>query len=280
MKSEKKIILVTVCHNRKQYLRKALDSALNSTLDKKHWVHLVIDSGSTQPEIRKIIKEYCDKHDHMNYKFFDDNINQMPAYNFALYYVEEKYPEIEFMMHLDSDDIISPKGLEVCLKNMQKHPQVGMLYSGFNGIDDKGKNLFKDHLKSKRPMSATEELTESGQRIYRVRQVGKNGNNFTHLRCLRLKEFRSKVGKFSEEYPFSTDFYIYTEVLDAGMILMRARNDDGTCPVLYHWRTQKKKNVPKGITCQVEKDHGETQRNDYLTMRDFYKGKWTKEGRM
>lgn len=269
----KHTVLITVCHNRKQYLRKALDSALNSSLSTKHWNHIVVDSGSTQPEVREIIKEYCDKHDHMHYKFFDENINQMPAYNYAVKYVREQWPEVEFIAMMDSDDLLGKFALEKGYEAMQNE-NVDITYSDFRVIGVKGEIIVKRHLKSKRLVAENIELLEEGQRQYRVYQLHpKVGNFATHFRYIRLSSFVEKMGGlFNEDYPFSTDFSIYTYALDVGMVLKKLDQ------ILYQWRTHRK--GKRGATGQVEKDHGARQNSDYLEMRQYFRDKWTSEGRI
>lgn len=268
----KHTILVTVVHNRKQYLRKALNSAINSTLDKAYWNHLIIDSGSTQSECREIIKEYCDKYDHMYYKFFDENINQMPAYNWALEHIQKIWPEIEFMAMMDSDDLLGKFALESGYETM-KNPLVDLTYSDFRVIDEGGNTVVKKHPKSKRLVPENIELTEEGQRAYRKYQLHpKIGNFATHFRYIRISSFLKKMDKFDETRPFSTDFSIYSFGLDAGMILKKIDK------VLYCWRTHKKGKA--GNTGQVEKDHGKRQHNDLLEMTEYFREKWTQEGRI
>lgn len=268
----KKIMLVTVVHDRKQYLRECLDSALKSTLPKDQWVHLVIDSGSNQPECREIIKEYCDKWDHMYYKFFDENINQMPAYNWALDWVRENYPEIDLACCLDSDDWISTRALNVAVKEFKARPELGFVFSDFNMIDGNGKVMVKRHPKSKRRVPKKIELTKEGQRMLRVIQVNKkSGNIATHLRCFRISEWLEKVGRIREDYLYSTDFVFYCEAL------LHEINLGKIDEVLYHWRNQSVKGN-KNPTKQVEKDHGDIQHNDYLALRDEYERKFKERG--
>lgn len=269
----KHTVLITICHNRKQYLRKALDSALRSTLDTEYWRHLIIDSGSTQPEVREIIKEYCDQHEHMYYKFFDENINQMPGYNWAIEHINKEWPETQFIAMMDSDDLLGTYALEKGYEAMQDD-RVDITYSDFRVIGIKGETIVKKHLKSKRLMPVEIELEEEGQLKYRQAQLSQKIGNFaTHFRYIRLSSFYAKMGgKFVEDYPFSTDFSIYTYALDAGMTLKKIDQ------ILYLWRTHKKGKA--GATGQVEKDHGERQRNDYLEMRQYFEDKWSEEGRL
>ena len=232
---------------------------------------MIIDSGSTQPECREIIKEYCDKYDHMYYKFFDENINQMPAYNCALQYVQEEWPEISYFSCLDSDDKLAIASLERGVEVMESDDRIGIIYSDFNIIDSKSKLVTKRHLKSKRLVPEKDELSEEGQKKYRFYQVHpKVGNFATHLRVIRIKDLVEKMNGFSEEFPFSTDFSIYASALDTGVVLKKVDQ------VLYHWRVHNVKT--KGQTRQVQADHGQIQHGDYLTLRDFYKDKWEREG--
>lgn len=272
MEVNKKIILVTTIHNRAHYLRKCLDSALGSTLDKEHWVHLLIDNASSDGAT-EIAQEYCDKWEHMYLVRNEKNIGQMPAYNFALDWVKEKFPSISFFSMEDSDDLIAKVALAECLRIFEANPKIDVSYSDFHMIGKQGEILVKAHPKSKRRVPKEIELTEKGQRMYREAQLHKkNGNIATHLRFLRLSSLYKKMKRFSEEYEYSTDFLIYTQSLDCGMRLAKIDK------VLYLWRNHKKGNENK--TGQVEKDHGKQQRDDYLTLRDYYEQKWKKEGRI
>ncbi len=267
--SEKKIMLVSVVHNRKQYLKEALDSATKSSLDTKHFVHLIIDSGSTQPECREIIKEHCDEHDNAYYKFFDENINQMKSYNWALEWRRKNFKEIKYFCCLDSDDRIGKFALQRAIETFEEFPQVGLVYSNFHMMDDKGRISLKNHPKSKQVPKDIEILPE-GQKIMRSWQV--KLNMMTHLRAMRICEIE-KIG-FDERYPFSTDFSLYCSMMDIGVIVKKIGPE-----ALYLWRNQglKKKALP---TVQVEKDHGGQQRSDFLALKEYYTEKWKKEGKI
>jgi len=279
MASKKKVLLITTIYNRAHYLSACLDSALNSTLDKKYWVHLLIDNASTDGAT-KIAQEYCDKHEHMYLVKNETNIGQMPAYNFALDWVREKFSEIEYLSMLDSDDLIAKAGLETCFDLFEREPSIDISYSGFHVIGPgKGKIQVKNHPKSHRIVPKEIELTEAGQRAYRQRQINvRNGNVATHLRFLRLSSLFSKMGRFNEDKEFSTDFNIYTSALDFGMILARADAGKNNKGVLYLWRDHGKR---KGeVVIQVEKNHGEIQNRQWHELREFYEKKWKKEGRI
>jgi glycosyltransferase involved in cell wall biosynthesis len=276
--SQKKIVLVTTIYNRVRYLPECLDSALNSTLDKEYWIHLLIDNASSDGA-QEIAREYCDEHEHMYLIENEDNIGQMPAYNYALDWVQEKFSEITYLSMLDSDDRIARRGLEVCLDLFENEPLIDISYSGFHMMGKDGEILLKNHPKSKRIMPKEIELTEEGQRRYRVAQINKkSGNLMTHLRFLRLSSFFEKMGRFKEDKEFSTDFNIYTSALDCEMMLGRADVGDDDTGVLYLWRSHgKRKNWEVN---QVERDHGEIQHAQWQELREFYEEKWKEEGRI
>ena len=255
--SEKKIILVTTIYNRANYLEACLESSLRSTLDKKYWVHLLIDNASTDGA-NKIAKEYCDKHDHMYFVQNDTNIGQMPAYNFSLAWVQEKFPEIELLSMLDSDDLLGKLALEKSYEEFVKHPELSITYSDFNVIDKKGKMVTKKHPKS---IKVQDELTKEGQA--KLRRFMWSRNIATHFRMMKVKEVVELMGGFNEDYPYSTDYSIYMFALDAGMMMKKV---DAT---LYNWRTHK---------TQVERQFSPEQTQNMLDLKANFETTWKARG--
>jgi len=117
------IILVTLVHNRKHLVGAALQSAVNQTLPKDKWLHLVIDNASTD-DADKVCAFFANKYSHVVFKRRDQNYHQMPSYNWAMEWIEKNYPYIEVMVHLDSDDELKPTALQEVYDTFQQYPDL------------------------------------------------------------------------------------------------------------------------------------------------------------
>jgi glycosyltransferase involved in cell wall biosynthesis len=141
-------VLFTTVRNRKQYLSASIESALNQSVGIKNtFVHIIMNNGSEDGAF-EIAKEYAKKHPHIELIDFGENIHQLPAYNYGMKYVKEKYPEIKYYADLDSDDILGKYAIEENIRVMEANKDVMGTYSDFNVIDTKGRVIIKKHPKS------------------------------------------------------------------------------------------------------------------------------------
>ena len=247
--SDKKIILVTTIFNREQYMKPCIESALKSTLDKKYWVHLLIDNSSTD-NAGKIAKEICNEHEHMYFVQNDTNIGQMPAYNNAIRWCKENYPEILYISMLDSDDLLGKLALEKSYDEFIKYPDLSITYSDFNVINKHGKLEIKRNPKA---IKVKDELKPENQAKLRKLMWAKN--IATHFRMLKINDVVEKMKGFNTKFLYSTDYSIYMFALDCGMLMKKVDSKHA----LYNWRVHK---------TQVERQFSPEQTQDMLDLKE------------
>lgn len=253
--TNKKIMLVTLVHNRKHLVGEAIQSAINQTLSKDYWVHLIIDNASTDGA-DQVAEVFANKHEHIHFVRMNTNLHQMPAYNWALGWVREKYPEINLMTHLDSDDKLGTFALEETEKAFAKYPEIGQIYSDFNVIDKKGNIKIKAHGKA---AMVPNQFTKEGQ--IALRRVFLRDNPIGHLRSMRI-DCLEKIGGFDESKRFATDYNMAAKMLEKFPIIKLPK-------ILYNWRQH---------DIQVERQHSPEQTKNWKDLQAFYREKWKKDG--
>jgi glycosyltransferase involved in cell wall biosynthesis len=220
----------------------ALQSAVNQTLSKDKWTHLVIDNASTDGAA-DVCEVFAKKYPHIKFVKMESNVGQQPAFNFVLEkWLPDNAPEAEILCNLDSDDELVPNALAEVEKMFDAHPEIGQTYSGFHIIDGKGGVKVKNHPKAK---LVANQFTAEGQKT--LRKIFLSQNPIGHMRSFRIK----CLGGFNTKYTYSTDYNA------AGRMLMRypvVKIDQ----VLYRWRQH---------TEQVERQHSPQQTQDWKDMQ-------------
>ena len=250
-----KIVLVTIVHNRRHLVGEAIQSAINQTLSKDNWIHLVLDNASTDGA-DKVAEAFGNKYEHINFFRMGKNLHQMKAYNWALKWIEDNHPEAEIMAHLDSDDILLPNALQEVATMFKAHPEIGQTYSGFNIINKGGAVKHKNHAKAK---LVKDQFKSEGQLA--LRRMFIKANPIGHFRAMRIK-FVKKVGGFDETRRFSTDYNMAGKMLEKFPVVKINK-------VLYNWRQH---------DTQVERQHSPEQTKNWQQLQIYYKKRWKELG--
>jgi glycosyltransferase involved in cell wall biosynthesis len=253
-----KIVLVTLVHNRKHLVGLALQSAVNQTLPKDKWVHLIIDNASTDGA-DKVCEVFEKKHKHIHFVRMGKNLHQMPAYNKAIEWIDKNYPKAEVLAQLDSDDMLYAEALEKINQYFNKYPEIGMTYSNFSIIGSSPKNKVKiySHPKAR---EAPNQFTTDGQKVLRKMQI--SGNVVGHMRALRISCLKD-IGGFDETYKYSTDYNMACAMLQKYSVVKINGKP------LYMWREHGD---------QVQGHSSPEQTKNYYELKKYYTEKWKKEG--
>lgn len=116
----KPISVVVTSYNQKEYLREALDSVINQTVNPKEII--VCDDYSTDGS-REMLKSYKKKYDNIRLIFQDKNVGVAKNRNSGL-----KYANSPFISILDGDDLYYKNKLELEY-NAIKDSEYGWAYS-------------------------------------------------------------------------------------------------------------------------------------------------------
>lgn len=252
-----KTLLVTLIHNRKRFLAPAIQSAVNQTLPKEQFIHLLVDNGSTEPGIPDLINAFQKRYSNIIYLPLPTNIGQQPAYNLVLNeWLPKNFPEAELWATLDSDDLLKPDALLEANKLFELYPKVGQVYSGFDIINSDGNIKVKNHPKAK---LIPNQFSEAGQLT--LRRTFLSQNCVGHLRAFRVSALKD-IGGFNTDYKYATDFNIAGRMLEKFWV---AKIDK----VLYQWRQHDE---------QVERQHSPEQTDNWKKLKEEFSKKWVASG--
>ena len=131
MNHSPKISLVLPTYNDSQYIEQALNSALNQTYT--DFEIIVVDDGSTDNT-----RDLVDKYGNSIGYIYQENQGLASARNTGIEASKGK-----FLAFLDADDWFAENNLEAKASFLDKHQDVGWVYSDWQYVDDEGNYLDK-----------------------------------------------------------------------------------------------------------------------------------------
>ena len=186
-----KVTIVIPVYNGSNYMREAIDSALNQTY--KNIEVLVVNDGSTDDgATREIAKSYGDRITYIE----KENGGVSTALNLALKKMTGKY-----FSWLSHDDLYYPEKVEHQMKEIEKYDDHTIIYSNFDLIDGEGnkfQTVYLDH----------ELLIEKPD--YAVFRGAISGTTL-----LIPKKAFDEYGDFDESYRCVQDYLKWFEMLDS-----------------------------------------------------------------
>ena len=120
-------ILMPVYNTRQEYLREAIDSLLAQTFT--DFEFLILNDASTDPQVEEVVKSYTDPR--IVYAVNEHNLGISGARNRLL-----EMAQGEYLAVMDHDDISLPERLEKEVTFLDAHPEVGVVGSLVEKIDD------------------------------------------------------------------------------------------------------------------------------------------------
>lgn len=134
------VSILMPAYNCEKYVRQAVDSILAQTYP--HWELLVADDAS-QDGTRKILDAYAAQDERICTYHQDKNLGYLKTWNRLLSLAQGDY--ITFQ---DADDWSAPERLEVLLKALQEHPEVGAAGSNYQKVADDGSLQYTSQLQT------------------------------------------------------------------------------------------------------------------------------------
>jgi O-antigen biosynthesis protein len=188
------------------YLRRVMDTVLAQLYP--HWEFCIADDASTLPHVAEVLKEYAAKDARIKLVFREKNGHISAASNSAL-----EIASGEFVALLDHDDELPAHALYMTALEINRRPDVDVIYSDEDKIDEHGKR-YDPYFK---PDWNPDLLT--GQ------------NMVSHLGVFR-RTLLTEVGGFRLGYEGSQDYDLALRVIER-----TDRSRIRHIPmVLYHWR--------------------------------------------
>ncbi|MDR6477316.1 glycosyltransferase involved in cell wall biosynthesis/SAM-dependent methyltransferase [Paraburkholderia graminis] len=199
-------VVMPVYNTRPKYLRKALDSVIAQTYP--HWELCIADDASPNPEVRAVLEEYMRKDARIRVVFREKNGHISASSNSALEIVKG-----EFVALMDHDDAIPAHALFMVADEINRHPDVDLIYTDEDKIDENDQR-HDPHFK-----------TDWNRELFYSQ------NFIAHLGVYRTSIVRH-IGGFrmgfegSQDYDFALRFLKHTN----------GRRIRHIPHVLYHWR--------------------------------------------
>lgn len=132
--SKSVVTVICLCHNQKDYVQEALESALQQT--HREIQLIVVDDASTDGS-KEVIAQFIATNQEVVYIDLYENQGNCKAFNRALPFVAG-----EFIIDLAADDILMPARVEIGLQNFAKaSSRTGVHISDAELIDTNGKHL-------------------------------------------------------------------------------------------------------------------------------------------
>jgi O-antigen biosynthesis protein len=125
-------IIMPVFNTPESFLRDAIESVISQIYP--HWELCIADDASTAEHVREILKDYqsCDRRIKVIFRPVNGHISHCS--NSAL-----DLATGEFVALFDHDDLLTPDALYEVALLLNRHPQVDMIYSDEDKIDQEGR---------------------------------------------------------------------------------------------------------------------------------------------
>ena len=185
-----------------------LEAAIRSVVDQafEHWELCIADDRSTDPEVRKCLERWIKEDARIKVVFRKENGHICHASNSALELVSG-----EFVALMDHDDLLAPDALYHIVKRLQVQPELDVLYTDEDKVDEQGKHS-DPHFK---PQWCPDHLLSR--------------NYFGHLVVFRATLIKA-VGGFRPGFEGSQDHDLALRCTERTDRIARIPR------VLYHWR--------------------------------------------
>jgi GT2 family glycosyltransferase len=197
-------VLMPVYETPEKYLREAIDSVLGQVY--ADWELCIADDASRQPHVRAVLEEYARKDPRIHVVFREKNGHIAATSNSALALATG-----DFIALLDHDDVISPDALFENALAINRQPDVDVIYSDEDKIDEEGRRS----LPYFKPDWAPDSLLSR--------------NYISHLGVYR-RDVVNELGGFRLGFEGSQDYDLLLRVTEKTERVAHIPR------VLYHWR--------------------------------------------
>jgi len=127
------ITVVIPTFNRSALLSRAIESVRGQTYP--HWKLLVVDNASPD-DTAAVVAEAMQQDSRIGYHRHDENIGMLANWEFAISRVDTDYFSL-----LCDDDYLLPEFFQAAVREIARHPGIGLCFGVTNVVDDDGKHL-------------------------------------------------------------------------------------------------------------------------------------------
>lgn len=199
-------VLMPVYNTPEPLLREAIESVLQQVYHE--WELCIADDASTQPHVRAVLEEYRQRDPRIKVAYRPQNGHISRASNAALELVEAEWTAL-----LDHDDVLRPHALLEVAKEIEAHPDAGLIYSDEDKLSAEGRRydgFFKPDFSM---------------------EMFRSHNYLNHLTVHRTSLVRA-VGGWRAGYEGSQDYDLNLRIVER-LEPARIRHIP---KILYHWR--------------------------------------------
>ena len=112
------VSVLTTCYNRAPFIAQTIESVLAQSFN--DYEYIIVDDCSTDGSF-EIAQSYTKKDGRIRVYQNEKNLGDYPNRNRAASYAHGRY-----LKYIDSDDVLYPHALEVCVHYMDQHPNAGL----------------------------------------------------------------------------------------------------------------------------------------------------------
>ena len=188
------------------WLRRAIDSVRTQLYER--WELCIADDNSIKPHVRVVLEEYAAQDSRIKIVFRKENGHISAASNSAL-----ELATGEFVALFDNDDELSEHALYVVAEEINAYPEVDLIYSDNDFIDEHGTRYQPNFKTDWNP-----------DLFYSL-------NLISHLGVYR-RSIVEKIGGFREGYEGSQDYDLALRVIEQ----IPEKHIRHVPYILYHWR--------------------------------------------
>jgi glycosyltransferase involved in cell wall biosynthesis len=188
------VSIIMPAYNRSDYISEAIESVLIQNYPKFELV--IVDDGSTD-NTKEIIHSYKDER--IRY-FYKENGGPSSARNYAL-----QKARAEYIIPLDSDDMIAPNYILSHLQHLSNHPDADLIYCDDQLIDE-----------ASRPIRVMEHREYSDRKEH-IRDMFRAGHSVIPFRTFIKRTVFEKIGGYDEGLMIGEDFDLMRRFVKAGL---------------------------------------------------------------
>jgi glycosyltransferase involved in cell wall biosynthesis len=198
MPEKKSVAICIPTFNQAQYLPESVGGACRQTYaNVEVWVS---DDASTD-ETLQIMAQLCQQFPQIKYYRQPKNLGMVANNSWIL-----SQPKTDFIVHLDSDDVLKPNYVETLLALMERYLVAGYAHSAVQQIDEYGQNQHIGRLARQEEFRSPEKELRAAVSGYRMTA------NICMFRTKALKELNFYEGRPD----FTHDYDLIVRMADAG----------------------------------------------------------------
>jgi glycosyltransferase involved in cell wall biosynthesis len=233
------VSIIMAVYNGEKYLSQAIESILEQTYPDFEFI--IVDDSSTDETIN-----ICDKYDLQDprIKLLKNQQNQGLTYSLNKAW---KTSSGNYIARMDADDISLPNRLEIQVRYLENHPEVGLMGTFYQEIDNSGQ------VSQQTIRFPTEPIIIKWRLCFE--------NPIPHPMIIMRRSVFEQVGGYDEAWKTSQDYDLFTR-------LSRITKLANYPEVLYYWRVHEN---------SISSGHNSEQRENALRISQKYMSVLLKE---